>query len=108
MTTEPTVRIMTTQQSVCCLPEGHQAYRHLAVTVEHRGRGTWAVLWGGLCLGADGEWDYEPSSSNREDEWLATHRFSEREALQRAAEQAETVTVMGRTAADILAQDEAR
>lgn len=39
---------------------------------------TWAVRTPfGLCLALDGEWDDEPSPSNRTDEWLTQHRFTD-------------------------------
>lgn len=49
-------------------------------------------------------WDYEMRPSEREDEWLATHRFDEAIALRLAKEAAPHVTVNGRTVADALAQ----
>jgi len=36
----------------------------------------WAVRWQGDCLSCDGEWEWEPSPSNREDEWLARFRYA--------------------------------
>jgi hypothetical protein len=76
-----------------------------SVLVEHRGFGRWAVTRSvRRCLGADGEWDYEPSPSGREDDWLETHRFDLETALRLAAEQAPLVTVNGMTALDILAK----
>ena len=77
---------------------------HWTVVVEYRGRGKWAVLHFGFALGADGEWDYEPSSSNREDSWLETHRFDLETALRLAGEQAPKITVNGLTALDYLAR----
>jgi hypothetical protein len=76
-----------------------------AVTVEYRGPGSWAVLMrAGMCLGADGEWDYEPRPSSREDDWLASHRFSLDDALALAREHAPKVTVNGMTALEVLAR----
>lgn len=73
------------------------------ITVARRGRDTWAVLrHGHQCLGADGIWDWEPSPSNREDDWLETHRFNLETALKLAAEQAGKVTINGFTAEDHL------
>jgi len=58
------------------------------VTVAWRGPGDqWAVIRGCYmsgnlpCFDADGEMDYEPSPSNRTDEWKATHRFTLDEAF---------------------------
>lgn len=103
---EPTVRV--TRYEVSCLPEGHEMRHHLMVRVEYRGRDTWAVVlpWEPTpCLGADGDWDYEPRPSERSDEWLATHRFDLDTALRLAKEVAPTLTVGRYTVADVLARD---
>jgi hypothetical protein len=80
------------------------------ITVEWRGGTTWAVLSGSghTCLGRGGEWDYEPQPSSRTDEWIATHRFSEDEALALAKSVIGTVRVNGKTAQEHLAWVEAR
>lgn len=95
---------MITEYTICALPEGNINYSHYAITVSHRGDGRWAVLSGGFCLGTDGEWDYEPSPSNREDDWLATHRFDEQTALRLAEEQAPLMTCNGITVQEALAR----
>jgi hypothetical protein len=93
---------MPTEYTVSCIPEGN-INRHLyEVTVSYRGDGRWAVGRSGDCLGADGEWDWEPSPSSREDDWLATHRFDLDTALDLACEAAATVTVNGFTVEDTL------
>jgi hypothetical protein len=99
---EPEVRV--TQYTVSLLPESYGEYYHWIVTVEYRGKGKWAVLHFSFCLGSDGGWDYEPSPSNREDDWLATHRFDEETALALAREHAPKVSVNGLTPAGILAR----
>lgn len=88
---------MITEYTVCALPESNVNYSHYAITVQYRGDGAWAVCHGGFCLGIDGEWDYEPSPSSRDDDWLATHRFDEQTARQLAEEHALHVTVNGIT-----------
>lgn len=78
-----------------------------SLTVAYRGCGKWAVTNGPgarQVLGTDGEWDWEPIPSSREDDWLATHRFSLDEALRLAREHAPKVTINGYTALDILAK----
>lgn len=97
---EPTVRV--TRYEVSCLPEGHDAKFAMTINVEYRDRGLWAVMHMGEALGADGEWDYEPSPSNREDDWLETHRFDLDTALRLAKEAAPKMTVNGYTVADLL------
>jgi hypothetical protein len=91
-----------TEHTVCALPEGNVNYWHYAIKVAYRGDGLWAVLNGGFCLGTDGEWDYEPSPSGRDDDWLATHRFDEATALRLAEEAAPTVEVNGITVAEAM------
>lgn len=58
------------------------------VTVEARGGisdDSWAVCHNGKCH--DGiSWDREPIPSSRTEAWLAMHRFSQREAINLAAQ----------------------
>jgi hypothetical protein len=105
-TPKPTVK--ATRYDVCCLPEGNVNARHFTLRVEYRGRDRWTVTDGFLCLGKDGEWSYESIPSEREDEWLAAHRFDEETALRLAKEAAPKVTVNGHTVADALAMTAAR
>jgi hypothetical protein len=94
---EPCVEV--TRYTVSVLPEGSINRGHYNITVEERHPGRWGVCWLGRCLNADGEWDYEPSPSNREDDWLEAHRFDLDTALRLAKEAAPGVTVNGMTAA---------
>jgi hypothetical protein len=82
--------------------------RHMTIAVEHRGRGTWAVTDAPYCLGSDGEWGYEMRPSEREDEWLATHRFDLDDALALAKREAPLMVVNGWTVPQILADIAAR
>lgn len=72
------------------------------ITVERRNGldGTkWAVKWMDRVLGKDGEWEWEPSPSNRDDEFMARCRFdSFDEALNLAMDKAPYVKVNGRDA----------
>ena len=86
------------------LPEGDFNRPVWTVAAEHRGGDRWAVIRLGHCLGADGDWDYESIPSEREDEWLAGHRFDRDTALRLAEENSHSVTVNGLTAADMLAR----
>jgi hypothetical protein len=92
------------QHTICALPDSHPNYRHFAITVEHRGNGRWAVCHSRFCLGTDGDWDFEPASSDRDDDWLDSHRFDEQTALRLAAEQAPHMTCNDLTVADALAR----
>lgn len=91
---------------VSCFPLDHEDRRNFNVTVEYRGRGMWAVKHHMMCLGADGEWDYESSPGNREDEWIASHRFTMQEAIRRAREIAPKLTVNGWTVRDVMLKRE--
>jgi len=94
-------------------PPGHGACIDSStwcVTVADRGRGKWAVLRGGsgskACLSSDGKWEREPIPSERDDDWLAAHRYSLDDALRLAREHAPKVTLNGLTAVEVLALDQ--
>jgi len=75
------------------------------IHVENRGRGRWAVSrGGGIVLSDEGRWVVEPIPSERDDEWLDTHRFDHDTALRLAAEQALKLRINGHTAQDIIAK----
>lgn len=79
------------------------------VTVEYRGHGLWAVCRAvRRCLNAAGEWDYEMRPSERDDEWLAAHRFPLDAALDLAREHAPHVKINGMTATEVLARHQER
>jgi hypothetical protein len=103
------VFVQATEYAVCSLPPHHPRARHFRITVEWRGRDEqgrdrWAVCHMGECLSLDGAWDYEPSSSGRDDAWLAAHRFNLDTALRLARQAAPAVTVNNVTAADVAAR----
>lgn len=98
----------TTEVSYCALPEDDINAYQLTVTVSWRGDGRYAVMHRNYCLGADGEWDYESTPSERADEWKATHRFSFDEACALAEAAALTVTCNGLNAEAMLAWVERR
>lgn len=97
---QPDPIVTIPRYEVSIFPEGVDARRHFVITVAFRGDDRWAVFDGPRCLGADGEWEYEPLTSARDEEWLATHRFDLDTALGLAREAAPRVTVNGRTALD--------
>jgi hypothetical protein len=74
------------------------------VTVEYRGHGQWSVNRGRACLNAAGEWNWERIPSERDDDWLAAHRFSRAEALRLARDHAPHVVVNGVTVTQVLAR----
>jgi hypothetical protein len=99
--TDPVVRV--SRYTVSCLPEDEIERGSWDLAVEERGEGRWAVLHLGLCLGSDGRFVYEPSPSNRTDEFLADHRFGLDEALALAKRAAPDVVVNGMRPADAVA-----
>jgi hypothetical protein len=103
-TTDVIVTATPTEYTVSAVPETHRGHYHFAITVAYRGDGLWAVCRMRECLGADGEWDWESRPSEREAEWLATHRFDLDTALDLARREAPNVTVNGFTVADVLAR----
>jgi hypothetical protein len=101
--TQPSDNMRITEVTVCALPEDHIEHDAYALRVQWRGGETHAVTRMRRCLGTDGEWDFEPSPSNRDDDWIATHRFGYDEALRLAVEAAPHVKVSGHSVADALA-----
>lgn len=91
-----------TEYRLTLLPEDHPDSHVFELKVSWRGRGKWAVMRHSLCLGTDGEWDYEPSPSNREDDWIDSHRFDLPTALRLADEALPSLRINGMTAADVL------
>ena len=90
-----------TEVTVCALPDDDINHHLYAVAVAWRGEETYAVTHFKQCLDVDGEWDWEPIPSERDDEWKATHRFDYHTALRMAVEVAPSVMCNGRTAADV-------
>jgi hypothetical protein len=104
----PEVHVRPTAFMISVWPEGGETVNtgSFSIMVEFRGHGRWAVLHGGMCLETDGKWDFERSPSNRDDEWLATHRFTFDEALALAREHAPKISLMGKTALEVLAGEQ--
>lgn len=106
--TEPTVR--ATRYEVSLLPATDINAGVFALAVEYRaqldGADLWCVSRYGRCLGADGEWDYEPIPSSRTKEWIASHRFDLDTAIRLAKEAAPHVMVNGHTVADAIARNQ--
>ncbi|MFY1686444.1 hypothetical protein [Plantactinospora sp. WMMB782] len=95
------VTVEATTYTVSLLPETADEYTLYAITVERRGPAGWAVVRNRWCLGADGEWEFEPIPSERTDEWIAAHRFPLEQALELAKAAAPGVTVNGWSAAKV-------
>lgn len=103
------VRVEPVEYLVTAWPEDLAANPDAAswcVTVSRRAPGLFGVfrgVGGKQCLGVDGEWDYEPGSDERSDDWKSAHRFPLDEALELAREWAPKVSMMGRTALECIA-----
>lgn len=97
---EPVATCQATEYEVSILLEGDINRSVFVITVQYRGGGRWAVTRHGACLGINGEWSREAIPSEREDDWLATHRFDLDTALRLAREAAPHVAVNGHTAID--------
>jgi hypothetical protein len=82
------------------------------MSVVYRGHGLWAVVRGsgdgGPCLNSDGQLVYERRPSERDEEWLAKHRFPLNEALRLARDYAPKVNINDMTAVEVLARHQAR
>jgi hypothetical protein len=97
----PTITVQPTVYTVTLFPDDPMWSSVYELTVAHRDRGRWAVCRMGQCLSIDGQWHVEPSPSNRDDDWLASHRFDLDTALSMAREAAPNIRVNGRTARDV-------
>jgi hypothetical protein len=80
------IRVNPTTFTVHGLPEDDVNSQVWSLTIEWRGPDSWAVCHLNRCLSFDGEWDYEPLPSSRDEAWLANHRFTHGEALDLAIE----------------------
>ena len=58
-----------------------------AIYIEDRGDDRWAISNGSSVLNTDGEWEWEPRPSCRDDDFIARCRFSLAEAKRRALEE---------------------
>jgi hypothetical protein len=99
-----TVHSRITEVTVSAVSEDNINHGLYAITVQWRGGETYAVIRHRMALGTDGEWDYEPIPSDRDDEWIATHRFTYDSAYELAVRAAPQVIVNGLTVADALAR----
>jgi len=74
---------------------------HFVITVEDRGKG-WAVCWMGDVLTKDGQWEWEPRPSSRDDDFYKRCRFTERRAKALALEAVDQLRINGRTFAEAI------
>lgn len=48
----------------------------------HPDRSSWAIVSGSECMAKDGEWEYEPMPSNRDEDFFERCRYTYEEAVQ--------------------------
>lgn len=96
------VTVQPTDYLVTVMPVDHPNASSWSLNVSWRGNDRWAVRRHSMCLSRSGGWSYEQVPSEREDEWIAEHRFDLDEALRLARERAPHVVVNGKTATEIL------
>ncbi|MFJ2259504.1 hypothetical protein ACIOKD_14380 [Streptomyces sp. NPDC087844] len=101
MTTTPEPFVKATRYEVSLLPADNINRFPFTIDVEYRGHGRWAAVRHRQCLNATGEWSFESIPSEREEEWMATHRFDLDTALQLAKQAAPHLIVNGRTALEV-------
>lgn len=67
-----------------------EVYRYCSteITVETRGAGRWVVSNGSSVWNRDGQWEYEPLPSSRDDEFLRRTRYANLEDAFVAAREA--------------------
>lgn len=92
-----------TEVSFSPIPPGDVNRVAWEVTVEYRstqedGTHLYAVKHFSHCLSRGGSWDWESRPSEREDEWLAEHRFPYDEAVRLAKQHCMSIKVNGMTA----------
>lgn len=96
----PSVAVQITEYEVSILPEGDINRPLYTINVSYRGEGRWAAVRHHACLNSKGEWSYELRPSEREDDWLAEHRFNRMTALELARKAAPQIVVNGQTATE--------
>jgi hypothetical protein len=100
----PEPSVQTTGYQLFWFPEDDPDAFVWSLTVEWRGGETWAVCHHRYCLSATGEWDFEVRPSEREEGWVAAHRFNLDTALSLAKEAGPKLNINGFTIADLLAK----
>ena len=80
----------------------------IEVTLTNDREDTWAVRWLGQCLNRKGEWEYEPQPSSRTKGFFKRCRFTQADALARAARVVEGLRFNGGTLAEVSARVAAR
>ena len=61
-------------------------YQSGGITIERRGDDQWAVCRHGAVYASDGQWEYEPLPSNRDEEFIRRTRYNLHNAYEMARE----------------------
>ncbi len=98
------VNALITEVSFSLIDPEDDNYRNYLIQVQWRGDNLYAIMQSRYCYGTDGSWDWEPRPSERDGEWLSTHRFPYDQACAIAAREAPVlIGPNGMTAAQYLA-----
>lgn len=109
ITAQPPVTVAVTGYMVSRLPDTSIDQETWGIRVEAAGHGRWAARHHSQALGRDGSWDWEPSPSNRDDDWLDQHRWdSAEEAIEAALAAEPHIVVNGLTSEDVRQRQIAR
>lgn len=98
--------VVATRYMFSRLPEAHAEYRHWRITAEYEtDSGGWSVRHMDRALFTTGEWlpDRHVPTGIGDDDWWSTCRYPRDRALELACAAVDTVTVNGRTVANMLA-----
>lgn len=98
---KPKPIVQITRYEISLLPEDDINRPLFTINVENRGGDRWAIVRHRQCMNAKGDWSWESIPSEREDEWLAEHRFNRMTALELAQWAAPQIVVNGLTALDV-------
>jgi len=101
-----TIYTQPTTYMVGTMPFDNMEAHAFTITVEWRGGDRWAVCRAGQCATKTGRWSHERQPSSRTDYWKRTHRFDLDTALALAEKLAPKLKLMGKTAEEIIAQQE--
>ncbi len=83
------------------LREEFNKHESMPVTFDRMDEGErWAVRRGGSCLSKNGEWEYEPLPSSRDDAFYARCRFESLDAALAVYDAASANIVLGQQASD--------
>lgn len=98
------LHVLVTEITVSLLPADNINRDPWCVKVVWRGGDKYAVKFLSKVFNSDGEWEYEPIPSSREDDFIERTRFDYLTAYATACHHAPLIRINGMTAADVLAK----